>query len=113
MDAEAMRAVELALWLEGADAYRRHLADAAIIVTPGATLDRDATIAAIERSARWREVERHDERILTLGSGAMLIHYRAEAVREDGTGYAALVSSLYEPAEGRPMLVFHQQTPLP
>lgn len=113
MNATEVLAVEDELWFGGAEAYRRHLADDALVVVPGASLDRDQTIAAIDQAPRWSGLERHDERLLALGPSRLLVHYRAEASRADGQSYRALVSSVYQDASGRPQLVFHQQTPMP
>lgn len=113
MGVDSLREVERALWFEGAAAYRRHLAHEALVVVPGATLDRRSTITAIEQAPRWQHLDMYDEQNRALGSSGLLLHYRAEAVRADGSDYTALVSSIYEEGGGDPWLVFHQQTPLP
>lgn len=48
-------AIERELAAGAGDTYRRHLAPDAIMVVPGATLDRDATVEAMDASPGWDE----------------------------------------------------------
>lgn len=92
------------------DAYRRHLADDAVIVVPGMVLDRDACIAAMDQSPGWDETDIADARVVELGPDAAALTYRWRSRRGDAT-YEAAMSSVYVRREGRWQLALHQQTP--
>ena len=94
------------------DAYRRHLAPEAVVVVPGAVLDREQCAAAIDRTPRWEEWNISEERAIPLGADCALLTYRWRSKR--GTiHYAAVMSSVYARREGTWRLVLHQQTPGP
>lgn len=113
MDVGRVWEVEESLWRDGADAFRRHLDESALVVVPGATLDKAQTVRAIEDAPRWERLERDGEQTRDLGRGLLLLHYRASAHRGDRAAYRAGVSSVYDTAGECPRLVFHQQTPEP
>ena len=113
MDLEAtLLSIESALAAGGADAYRQHLAGEALVVVPGLVLDREATIEAIAASPGWDAATMDDARTLRLGDDVVAITYRFDGRRGD-EAYVALLSSVYVSREGRWLLAFHQQTPLP
>jgi hypothetical protein len=102
--------IEHELAAGSADAYRRHLADEAIMVLPNGVLDRDACIAAIEASAAWDALEISDARTLPLGEDGAILTYAWRSRRGD-VSYAALMTSVYVHRDGGWRLVLHQQTP--
>jgi hypothetical protein len=94
------------------EAYRRHLADDAVVVVPGAVLTRDECIAAIGAAAPWDEHAIGDARTVRLGADAAVLTYRWHSRRGD-EHYAAVMSSVYAHRDGAWRLVLHQQTPQP
>lgn len=112
MDLEAtLLGIESALAAGGADAYRQHLADEALVVVPGIVLDREATIEAIASNPGWDAATMDDATTLRLTDDTAVITYRFDGRRGD-EAYVALLSSVYVSREGRWLLAFHQQTPL-
>jgi hypothetical protein len=112
MDLEAtLLGIESALAAGGADAYRQHLADEALVVVPGMVLDREATIEAIASSPGWDVATMDDATTLRLSEDTAVITYRFDGRRGE-EAYVALLSSVYVSREGRWLLAFHQQTPL-
>ncbi|MBM3675932.1 MAG: nuclear transport factor 2 family protein [Actinobacteria bacterium] len=87
------------------------LADDAVIVVPGAVIDRATFLAALthERPWTWHRIE--DPRTVELTEGAAVLMYRVVAQREDHPEFVGLLSSVYASREGRWQLVLHQQTP--
>jgi hypothetical protein len=113
VDLEAtLLGIESALAAGGADAYRQHLADEALVVVPGTVLDREATIEAIASSPGWDVATMDDARSLRLDDDTAVLTYRFDGRRGD-QAYVALLSSVYVQREGRWRMAFHQQTPLP
>jgi hypothetical protein len=93
-----------------ADAYRRHLADDAVVIVPGAVLDRDGCIAAIDASPGWDAFEITGARTLPVGSDGAVLTYHWHARRADDV-YQATMSSVYTRRDGAWRLLLHQQTP--
>ena len=105
-------ALEEDFWLGGAEVYRRHLADEAVMLFPGMVLQRADTIASIESAPRWASVSFADQQVLQLVPDAVVLIYRASASREQQDApYAALVSSVYARRDGAWKLIVHQQSP--
>ena len=102
--------IEQDLASASADAYRRHLAEEALVVIPGHVLDRDGCIEAIEQSPGWDEWQIAEPHALELGDDAAVLSYRWTSRRGDSR-YAALMSSVYARRDGAWRLVLHQQTP--
>jgi hypothetical protein len=104
--------VERSLAAGSGDEYRRHLDPRASVVVPGAELDREATIAAMDASPGWDEWAFDDERFERICEHSALISYRFRGRRGDRV-YEAVLSSLYRLDEGGEWrLLLHQQTPL-
>jgi hypothetical protein len=94
-------------------AYEQHLAEEALVVTPGNTLDRVATVEAMDASPGWDEVSIGEEAVRRLGPGVALLTYRFRG-RRGNDHYAATLSSAYvRDGAGCWKLAFHQQTPHP
>ncbi len=105
-------AIEHELAAGPGEPYRRHLAADAVVVVPGALLDREACAAAIDASPGWDEYEIVDARTIELGSDSAVLSYRWRSRRGETT-YAAVMSSVYARRDGAWRVVLHQQTPEP
>lgn len=94
------------------DVYDRHLAREAIVVVPGMTLDKAATVAAMDASPGWDEWSFGEETVREVGDDGVVLNYRFDGRRGETT-YAAVLTSVYRrDGDGEPKLVLHQQTPL-
>lgn len=112
MDMESIWTIERDLADGRGDAYDRHLAAEAIVVVPGMTLDKAATVEAMDASPGWDEWSFDQETTRELGDDALILSYRFDGRRGETT-YAAVLSSVYRRDDDRgPKLVLHQQTPL-
>jgi hypothetical protein len=94
----------------GADYYRAHLADGALIAFPFGVMDRAEALAAMERAAPWSDFEITDPRVVSLGADAAVLVYAVTAHRPDQEPLAAVMSSTYVRAAGGWQLAFHQQS---
>lgn len=92
-------------------AYERHLSKDAVVVVPGATLDKAATVAAMNESPGWLSFEFEDERIVEVTDDVAILSYRFSGSREDEE-YVAALTSVYRREEDGWRLVLHQQTPM-
>lgn len=93
--------------------YEQHLAEGAQVVIPGDTLDRAATVEAMDASPGWDEVSIGEEEVRELGPDVALLTYLFRG-RRGQDRYAATLSSAYvKDGEGCWKLAFHQQTPHP
>ena len=104
---EELLAIDNRLALGGAQEYRDVLADDAIVIVPGAVLDKDGCIAAMEASPGWQSAELEDAQLVHDETTASIV-YRFHGVRGD-TEYRAVLSSTYRLADRA--LVLHQHTP--
>ena len=93
--------------------YRRHLNGDAIVVVPGAKLDTEGTIAAMDASPGWDRFEFAEPSFRRLADDAALLSYRFEGWRAD-SHYAAILTSVYarDEGDGAWKLASHQQTPI-
>lgn len=105
--------MEKAFWLEGVEAYRRDLADDAVMVFPAPTgpLTGEVIYDALKDAPRWQELTISDPRLTRHADGVVTLVYMASAVRDDDR-YEAFCGSCYLLAEGEWKLVLHQQTPI-
>jgi hypothetical protein len=99
--------IDTRLALGGAQEYREALADDAIVIVPGAVLDKPGCVAAMEASPGWESVELEDAHLIQSGTTASVV-YRFHGVRGD-TEYRAVLSSTYRVADRA--LLLHQHTP--
>jgi hypothetical protein len=109
---EELLRIEDELGAGAGDAYRRHLAEDAVVVVPGAVLEREACAAAMDASPGWDERSITDARTIALTHDSAVLTYRWRSRRGDST-YAAVMSSVYARRDGAWRLVLHQQTPEP
>jgi hypothetical protein len=104
--------IEEALGTGAGDVYRRYLAQDAIVVVPGAVLDREQCAEAMDASPGWDEHEITDVRTARPAPDAAILSYRWRSRRGE-VAYEALMSSAYARRDGEWQLVLHQQTPQP
>ena len=103
--------IERALGGGSGDAYREHLTGDAVVVVPGAAIDREQTAFAIDATPGWDEFEITNDRVVQLTDESALITYRWSSRRGEET-YEALMSSVYvKQPDGSWKLALHQQTP--
>jgi hypothetical protein len=60
--------LEKEFWLGGADVYRRHLADDAVMLFPGMVLAKSQTVESMAAGSRWTSVNFSDQRLVRLTS---------------------------------------------
>jgi ketosteroid isomerase-like protein len=104
--------IERELTTDSGRGYRRHLAEDAVVIVPGAILDKDATIAAMAQSPGWSGFDAEDVRVVELGHAAALITYKFRAHRPPDTDYSAVLTSVYSLEGDEWRLRLHQQTPV-
>jgi len=94
--------------------YRENLTEDALLVFAGLPpLTREATAEAVDNSTgSWERYDFEDVEIVTLGSDAALLTYRATARRGgEDEEFVARISTAYVKQGERWLLAFHQQTP--
>jgi hypothetical protein len=96
----------------GAAYYDRLMANDSLMVFPGMTLDKTATIHAIAEARPWSSHRLDDVRVV-VGAATAVITYVATAVREGEPEYRARMSSVYARMDDRWQLLLHQQSPDP
>jgi ketosteroid isomerase-like protein len=109
---EDLLKIEHALGGGTGDTYREHLTDDAVVVVPGAAIDREQTAQAIDATPGWDEFTITNDRLVQPTADTAILTYRWSSRRGDDT-YDALMSSVYaRQPDGAWKLVLHQQTPL-
>jgi hypothetical protein len=107
----ALWVLEREFWLGGADVYRRHLDDEALMVFPGMVLAKPETVESIAAGPRWTSVNFSDRRVVRLTSEVVALSYRASGSREqEPSTYSAMVSSIYVKRDREWKLALHQQS---
>lgn len=109
---ETLMASETELARGDGAVYRRVLTEDAIVVVPGAVLDADACVRAMDASPGWDSTELTDPRMVRLSDGCASVVYTFTGVRA-GERYRAVLTSTYVVRDGVPRLAVHQQTPVP
>lgn len=106
--------IENSLWLDGVEAYEKHMADPCIMVFgPTGILNRQQILETLAQAPRWSHVDMTETTLAAPDDSAVLvIAYRAGARRDGAEPYRALCSSTYLVVKGAPLLVQHQQTPI-
>ena len=87
--------------------YEEVLSEDALVVVPGAVLNKAQCVAAMNESPGWESVELGTPRVIE-GPGVATVVYEFTGVRGDTT-YTAVLSSSYRLPEAT--LYLHQQTP--
>jgi hypothetical protein len=120
MEAETMLGdrlfdLEEQFWRGDSNFYRRHLADEAVMIfpDPAGVMIKDEICSSIDESPRWEEVLLEEHRVMELDDHAVVVSYKATAMREgELIPYVARASSAYVRDGAGWKLAFHQQTPL-
>ncbi|WP_199516654.1 nuclear transport factor 2 family protein [Nucisporomicrobium flavum] len=115
-DTDELMSLERAGWAalsrgEGPAFYATMFADDAIVVVPGALLDKSRTLASWDGVTPWQRYDLVERRVTPLGDDAAVVVYEATAARPGEPPYRAIICSTYvRRPEGWRLLV-HQQTP--
>ena len=94
----------------GATFYEEVMHGDGVMVFPGLTMDKRASLEAIRHAGPWASFELRDVQIARVGDSG-LVTYRAVARRTSGQAYEAVMSSVYVRVDGRWWLLLHQQSP--
>lgn len=94
----------------GADYYREHLADGALMAFSSGVIDRRRALEAIESTPPWSRHDITDVQVLRLGQEAAVVVYRVRASRPGQADYEAVVSSTFVREGAAWRLAFHQQS---
>ena len=104
---------EETLWLEGADAFQRVMADACLMVfAPMGIMRADQIVESLRQAPRWTGVTMTERAEAEGGPDTRTLAYRAHGTREGAEPYQALCTSTYIHTDGHWRLLQHQQTPL-
>ncbi len=106
---------ERELWVGGAEAYEKKVAEDVVMSLPASPFlyDRRAAIEAVKDTPRWDNVEFADTRVERHQEGLIVIAYRAKAKSDGQKDYDALcTSTLLRLAHEDWVVIQHQQTPL-
>ncbi|MEV4703120.1 nuclear transport factor 2 family protein [Actinoplanes sp. NPDC049316] len=95
---------------EGRAFYEVMLADDAVVVVPGALLDKAQTLASWDGVPPWEWYDLVKRHVAHLGE-AVVVVYDVTACRRLQTPYRATASSTYVPHPDGWRLMLHQQTP--
>lgn len=105
--------IETKLWTEGAEYYRDHLDQEAIVAfgRMAGAMSKDEVAATVTDGPRWSPPRIEVKGCIEPTPGFALLTYQAHAERPGSEPYDALVSSGYVRRNGSWKLAFHQQTP--
>ncbi|NOW00770.1 nuclear transport factor 2 family protein [Isoptericola chiayiensis] len=111
MDAiiDGLMATEDRLAVGTGEDYAEVLHEDAVVVVPGAVLDKAGCIAAMDSSPGWDEVDLGEARLVRSEDTATVV-YRFTGRRGEET-YVATLASTYVTAVGGWRLLVHQHTP--
>ena len=96
----------------GADYYREHLTEDALMAFSFGVMSRRDAIDAMEAAPPWKSFEIEDPKVVALGDDCGVLVYRATAQRAGQEPYRAVISSTFVRRDGAWKLAFHQQTPV-
>jgi Domain of unknown function (DUF4440) len=89
------------------------LADDAVLIVPGAVIDREDFLTALPDEQPWSGHRIEDARTIWLTDNSAALVYRVTAQRDGKPEFVALMTSVYVKRVDRWELVVHQQTPMP
>lgn len=114
MNDERLWEFERELWVGGADAYEKKVAEDVVMSLPAAPFlyDRRAAIEAVKDTPRWDSVDFTETRVERHDEGLIVIAYRANAKRSDKSYEALCTSTLLRLGHEDWVVIQHQQTPL-
>jgi hypothetical protein len=95
----------------GADYYRDHLTDDAVMAFPFGILGRRQSLEAIASASPWSRYQMTDAQVVRLGPDAAVVVYAVRAQREAQTEFTAVISSTFVRRDEKWQLAFHQQSP--
>lgn len=107
---EQLMALENRLARGSGAEYEEILADDAIVVVPGAILDKPTCVAAMNDSPGWDRIEMGAPRVVARQEMASVV-YEFSGWREQKR-YDAVLASTYIKHDDGWQLVLHQQTPV-
>ncbi len=109
---DELLALERKFWIEGADFYRENLDEQRLVVIPelAGLKTREEVAASVAQMPRWLDVAPDAKAAHRPDRGTAILTYQANARRNHGTRYRALVNSLYVERVGGWKMAFHQQT---
>ena len=112
MTEDAFWTLERRLWLEGIEAYKAHLHEAAVFVFPqiGALTYADI-LSALENAPRWEHADFSRMQFSQPSDEVVCLAYRAVGTRAEGEPYTCFCSSTYVKAGEDWRIIQHQQTP--
>jgi hypothetical protein len=96
----------------GAEHYRRHLAENAVMAFSFGVLSQQEAIGAMEAAPPWSNFELIEPRVVELSPDSGIVVYRVNAQRAGEEPYEAIISSTFVRGDGRWLLAFHQQSPI-
>jgi Domain of unknown function (DUF4440) len=107
-------ALERRFWTGDADFYRRNLDEECLTAfsATGRVASKEQIAASVGTEQRWRRLKIELHGLVAPTPEFAIVTYRADATRQNGESYSALVSSGYVKRDGAWKLAFHQQTPL-
>jgi uncharacterized protein (TIGR02246 family) len=97
---------------DGASFYQDVMAFDGLMVFPGLTLDKPATMRAMAAERPWSSHRLEDVAVIDAGNTA-IVTYRSTSRRPGQDEYRARMSSVYVRRDGRWRLLLHQQSPDP
>ncbi|CEA07793.1 hypothetical protein BN1051_01116 [Arthrobacter saudimassiliensis] len=109
LQAEELLVLERQLAAEGAPAYVELLHQEALLVVPGAVLDRSRCIDAIAASPGWDDIDLAP--LWYFRNGRSAVHTYRFTGRRGGETYRAVMSSSWVDTPEGARLIHHQQTP--
>lgn len=89
------------------------LADDAVIIVPGAVIDRATFLQAVAHEQPWASHHIEEPREIPLTDDSAALVYRVRAQREGQPAFAGHLTSVYVKRADRWQLALHQQTPTP
>ena len=93
----------------GGDYYSRVMTSDAVMIVPGAVIERTSIRASFDSTPPWEEYEIHEPRVIRLGSTGGILVYRAIARRGEST-QSIQMSTTYVMTDGQWRIAAHQQT---
>ncbi|MEW9854971.1 DUF4440 domain-containing protein [Novosphingobium sp. M1R2S20] len=114
MEDERIWDFERELWVGGDAVYRERVSEDCLMALPGEPFlfGGDEAAKAVEQTPRWRDVRFCEQRVSRPQEGLIVIAYRVEAQKEEGSYHALCTTTLRRRAHEEWDVVQHQQTPL-
>lgn len=113
-NAKELLEIEKGFWTLGEAYYKANADKECLVAFPelAEVMSSDQLAATARNPNRWRDLKMDLKGIVEPGSDIAVITYLANAVRESGERYKALVSTGYVQRANGWKMMFHAQTPL-